>query len=149
MIYRPQFVYPLAPGEREFDYFFSVANVPALGLTTLGPGASINDIPLQLQPGVATFRARALKISTGFRFSFKLSDAFGTALSDDLLVNPLAYQPSNYGVLRVGTPTVIFEPEIVFGPGGLFFLSVGNPNAVPNRIQSVQLLFRGVQVQHG
>jgi len=152
MIYRPQFLYPSAPGEEEFAYYFSERNMPALAMVnTLQPGQSIDPIVLHLQPD-APFRVRAVQIMVPVSpFSLILKDSDGKALCDFGLPEFLTYQPSNtpnwfLPVNNViGYSHVVLEPEIPCPADGLLQLTVLNATAAPLVVAFLSVVLRGVK----
>lgn len=149
MSYRPQFVFAVPAGFRDeqFHYAFSALNTPSLS-GTLAAGQEVADIPLLLQSDTE-FRWRGVKIAStpaGSSLKARFRDCFGNFLSDEYVpINCYAVGSGLGGY--IGTVPVPLEEELVCPPGGVVWLGLQNPTAIPVSLAITVSLFGVKRVQ--
>jgi hypothetical protein len=143
LLYRPQFVFPLAEGEEEFRYFFDQSNTPGLAsVVPIAPGAMAPDITLPLQPD-APFLLRAVAIVAPPTFTPRLKDPDGNFLVDGFIQEWDVFVPS--GILIAGFQPIVMEPEIPCARGSVFLLYLQNTSAAPATVGGTEVLLLGVK----
>lgn len=112
MPYRPQFAYPVLPGDQDFDHYFDPTIVAALNVIVNGP--AVFQVSLSLDPD-APFYWRGIKIPMAdglFPLEVRFRDPnTGRLLSDDFIPAWNFAVPPSSGPLN-GGQSVALESEI-------------------------------------
>lgn len=119
MPYSPQFVYPILPGDEDFDHYFDPNNVPALEVVVNAP--AVISVSLNLDPD-APFMWRGIKIPMAnglFPLEVRFRDPnTNRQLSDDFIPAWLFAVPPSSSALNGGQSCVL-ENEIECAPAGV------------------------------
>ena len=140
MNYRPQFAVSPCPAgfhDEEFIHYFDELSNPALGLTLAG-GATLRDIPLQLETD-AVFIARGVRLGSIATVNVQLREPGGRLLSPEVsgsgfLIPYQSYLPGGLDLTPAGgfeLMTVPLEPEIECPAGSVFMAYFQNATSPP------------------
>lgn len=127
MNYVPQFQFSTPPGFRDEEYahYFDFSNTPALVTALPATSEIAGGIPLKLDSD-APFYLGGFFVQGSLGMLARFKDPFGNFLSDDYL--PIEdYEGA------------IIDPGILCAPGGIVFLYLKNPTAVPLAMPLVTL----------